>query len=290
MTVARQYRAGAQTILCTGREAQLQLGGVLCWRGRPLASKAGFARAIRPAESVQRRRWKSGDASLQSSRIVSPAHRELVNSQRSSLVSLQGQLREMDGAADDLELLSSTIAHLDELFLLCIVGEFNAGKSSLINALLGGRHLEDGVTPTTDRVYLIKQSTSSCAGSSGGTTTTSRSRSRSELSGAISATGHPPPTTIELPVPWLEDVTLVDTPGTNAIVQGHAEITEAIVPRCDLLLFVTSVDRPISVLFQSLVVPDVWLGCMVRVTLLLATAVECLESTTASLDLRRFSL
>jgi predicted GTPase len=166
----------------------------------------------------------------------------------------------MDGAADDLELLSSTIAHLDELFLLCIVGEFNAGKSSLINALLGGRHLEDGVTPTTDRVYLIKQS-------SGGNTTTRRSRS--ELSGPISATAPPPTTTIELPVPWLEDVTLVDTPGTNAVVQGHTEITEAIVPRCDLLLFVTSVDRPISVNVSS--------TCSARrATLLFATACYCL--------------
>lgn len=74
------------------------------------------------------------------------------------------------------------------------------------------------------------------AGSSGG----------SALSAAVSGTGHPPPTTLELPVAWLEDVTLVDTPGTNAIVEGHNEITEAIIPRCDLLLFVTSVDRPIS--------------------------------------------
>eukprot|EP01043_Picozoa_sp_COSAG02_P041646 COSAG02_NODE_3469_length_6691_cov_9.305218_5_plen_270_part_00 len=238
----------------------------LLWRsGRPLARTPVFARVSRPAvqnAQLAGRCWKSGDASLQSSRIVSAAHRELVNSQRSSLVSLQGQLGEMDGAADDLELLSSTIAHLDELFLLCIVGEFNAGKSSLINALLGGRHLEDGVTPTTDRVYLIKQSSNDCVGLSGGDTATRRGRS--ELSGSISTTAPPPPTTIELPVPWLEDVTLVDTPGTNAVVQGHTEITEAIVPRCDLLLFVTSVDRPISV--------NVSAACSTRrATLLLST-------------------
>lgn len=193
-------------------------------------------------------RWSTSETSLQSTRIISAAHKQLVSSQRSSLVSLQRQLDEIDATPDDLELLSSTIAHLDELFLLCIVGEFNAGKSSLINALLGGRHLEDGVTPTTDRVYLIKQSPASC-----GADTSATRRSRSEISGAVAATGHPPPTTIELPVPWLEDVTLVDTPGTNAIVQGHTEITEAIVPRCDLLLFVTSVDRPISVRLQLLV-------------------------------------
>ena len=200
------------------------------------------ARSLRPARAQLRRCWKSDSASLQSGRIISATHKLLINSQRESLVSLHGQLRELDAASDDLDLLTSTVAHLDELFLLCIVGEFNAGKSSLINALLGGRHLEDGVTPTTDRVYLIKHA--AATGSDAGTKR--RAHLQSEISGAVAAVGRPPPTTIELPVPWLEDVTLVDTPGTNAIIQGHAEITEAIVPRCDLLLFVTSVDRPIS--------------------------------------------
>jgi small GTP-binding protein len=181
----------------------------------------------------QHRRWLSADATLQTRSVITAEHKQLVHAQRDSLVSLQLQLRELGAEPEDLELLTSTTAHLDELFLLCVVGEFNAGKSSLINALLGARHLEDGVTPTTDRVYLLKQAGG--AGASG-----------SALSAAVSSTGHPPPTTLELPVPWLEDVTLVDTPGTNAIVEGHAEITEAIIPRCDLLLFVTSVDRPIS--------------------------------------------
>ena len=217
--------AGAAAARCPAAAAS---AGAL-WRRRA----ARLQRVAAPRQSY------SGDASLQTSPIITAAHKQLVNSQRNSLVSLQSQLRAMDAEPEDLALLASTIAHLDELFLLCIVGEFNAGKSSLINALLGGRHLEDGVTPTTDRVYLIKQ-----AVDGGGAATASSSQSA--LSGAISATGHPPPATIALPVPWLEDVTLVDTPGTNAIVQGHAEITEAIVPRCDLLLFVTSVDRPIS--------------------------------------------
>jgi hypothetical protein len=43
---------------------------------------------------------------------------------------------------------------LSGLFLLVIAGEFNSGKSSFINALIGERVLPEGVTPTTDRINI----------------------------------------------------------------------------------------------------------------------------------------
>ncbi len=58
--------------------------------------------------------------------------------------------------ADDLGKLRSAIDQLDELFLIVAAGEFNAGKSALINALLGERVLEEGVTPTTAQVTLLR--------------------------------------------------------------------------------------------------------------------------------------
>jgi len=48
------------------------------------------------------------------------------------------------------------------------------------------------------------------------------------------------------PNEWLHDINIVDTPGTNAIIRRHQEITEEFVPRADLVLFVTSADRPFS--------------------------------------------
>ena len=48
------------------------------------------------------------------------------------------------------------------------------------------------------------------------------------------------------PVEWLRDINIVDTPGTNAVIQRHQEITEEFVPRADLILFITSADRPFS--------------------------------------------
>lgn len=48
------------------------------------------------------------------------------------------------------------------------------------------------------------------------------------------------------PSELLRGLHIVDTPGTNAVVQGHQQITESIVPRADLIVFVTSADRPFS--------------------------------------------
>ena len=39
-------------------------------------------------------------------------------------------------------------------FLIVAAGEFNAGKSALINALLGERVLEEGVTPTLSLIHI----------------------------------------------------------------------------------------------------------------------------------------
>ena len=48
------------------------------------------------------------------------------------------------------------------------------------------------------------------------------------------------------PVELLRDVHIVDTPGTNAIIREHERLTTEFVPRSDLVLFVTSADRPFT--------------------------------------------
>ncbi|MDE0461156.1 MAG: dynamin family protein, partial [Caldilineaceae bacterium] len=114
-------------------------------------------------------------------------------------------------------------AQLEELFLMVVVGEFNAGKSAVINALLGQEYLAEGVVPTTSELVLI------------------RHIDAPEQPGADQGMA-----VRRLPVPWLQEVNLVDTPGTNAVIRQHQELTEHFVPRSDLVLFVTSADRPFS--------------------------------------------
>lgn len=55
----------------------------------------------------------------------------------------------------------------------------------------------------------------------------------------------------------LRDVNVVDTPGTNVILDRQQRLTEEYVPRADLVLFVLSADRPftdseVCLLFESM--------------------------------------
>lgn len=107
--------------------------------------------------------------------------------------------------------------------MLVVSGEFNSGKSSILNALLGAELLKEGVTPTTDRINLI----------------TYGEQAKLEPQG-------PDLTLIYLPHALLKDLRMVDTPGTNAILEHHQVLTERFLPRADLILFVTSADRPFT--------------------------------------------
>jgi small GTP-binding protein len=123
----------------------------------------------------------------------------------------------------DLQRFKEATEQLAGLFLLVIAGEFNSGKSSFINALLGERVLPEGVTPTTDRINLLRH----------GPEVTER-----PLEAYLLERTHP----AEL----LRELNVVDTPGTNAVIRRHEELTRDFIPRADLVLFVTSADRPFS--------------------------------------------
>ena len=119
--------------------------------------------------------------------------------------------------------LNEAILQLDELFLIVVVGEFNSGKSALINALLGEYVLEEGVTPTTARVTLVRWGE-----------TLSEQIVNEDF--AI----------VTYPLELLKELNLIDSPGTNAIIRRHELLTTEYVPRSDLVLFTTSADRPLT--------------------------------------------
>ncbi|WP_110518573.1 dynamin family protein [Herpetosiphon llansteffanensis] len=128
-----------------------------------------------------------------------------------------------DVTAADAARLREATEQLAELFLIVVAGEFNAGKSSFINALLGDRVLPEGVTPTTDRINILRFG---------------EQPDSQLLEDFLLLRTHP--------APLLGDLNIVDTPGTNAIIRRHEELTKRFVPRSDLVLFITSADRPFT--------------------------------------------
>ena len=57
---------------------------------------------------------------------------------------------------EEISLLREALKQLDQPFLVVIVGEFNSGKSTVINALLGTKFLADGFLPTTNEISVLK--------------------------------------------------------------------------------------------------------------------------------------
>ena len=88
--------------------------------------------------------------------LLKPEERRVVQAQRDLLRDARALLGDLEMLPEDQGALAGIEGTLDELFLLVIVGEYNAGKSTLINALLGERILEVGDLPTTREVHLLK--------------------------------------------------------------------------------------------------------------------------------------
>ena len=76
--------------------------------------------------------------------------------EKEALAEIRLALADIDVPREALATLQEAILQMDELFLVVVVGEFNAGKSALVNALLGEKVLTEGATPTTSRVTLVK--------------------------------------------------------------------------------------------------------------------------------------
>ncbi len=127
----------------------------------------------------------------------------------------------------DSEELTQTVSDLrsriHEPFMFVIVGEVKAGKSSFINALLdtGKEVTKVAPQPMTDTIQQILYGEE-----------------------AEQVQINPYLKKILLPVEILKEIAIVDTPGTNTIVEHHQEITESFIPASDLIVFVFEAKNP----------------------------------------------
>jgi small GTP-binding protein len=156
-------------------------------------------------------------------KILTPDQEAILQRERNFLNDFRVKLVNFNASKEDLDTLGQSIRQLDDLFLLVIVGEFNSGKSAFINALLGEKLLKEGVTPTTSQINILRFGEKS-------------DQNLVEENHQV----------VFLPIDLLSEVSIVDTPGTNAVIREHEEITTHFVPRADLVLFITSADRPFT--------------------------------------------
>ncbi len=158
-----------------------------------------------------------------SSSVLRSREVAILTAERKLAAELGEALRAFESSAQDAERLREVTQSLSEPFLLVVAGEFNAGKSAFINALVGEQALAEGVTPTTAHVTLLRY--------------------------GETARSHLRPDGIEeiwRPSAFLRDTAIVDTPGTNAVLRHHEQLTTEFIPRSDFILFVTSADRPFT--------------------------------------------
>ena len=149
---------------------------------------------------------------------------------------LQAFRARMDDLIKDLHQLTIDIGHdelahtvsdlrtrINEPFMFVIVGEVKAGKSSFVNALLdaGVEVVEAAPQPMTDTIQEV---------------TYGEKDQVVEVNPFLKKIMHP--------VEILKEISIVDTPGTNTIIEKHQEITEGFIPSSDLIVFVFEAKNP----------------------------------------------
>lgn len=128
-----------------------------------------------------------------------------------------------DNATEDRQRLMDVSTDLRTLFfLVVIIGEFNAGKSSFVNALIGEPLLPMGITPTTEAIELIRYADLP-------------NRKPTLRDDALREWEHPNT--------GAPGVAIVDTPGTGSVFERHEKTAKAFLHRSDLVIFVISAKR-----------------------------------------------
>jgi len=149
-------------------------------------------------------------------------------------------------------------------FDLVVVGEFNHGKTTFVNALLA-HPWEDaqpgvlpvGVTPTTALIHRIEhadEATAELVSTDG----TARTIELDGLADFVVTSDHcaeddtvdsstPVRIDVGYPAELLRDrIVLVDTPGVNDLCLQRADITYEYIPRADAILFVLDAGQPLK--------------------------------------------
>ena len=133
-------------------------------------------------------------------------------------------LPKIDGLPEDRVVqMRDALFHADSPYLMVLMGPFNSGKSSIINALLGKSDLLPiGPVPTTDRITMLRYG----------------DEAQRVRTGEID--------TVFFPSSLLQKVSFVDTPGLESVFKTHEEQTRRFLHRSDAVLLIMLATQAMS--------------------------------------------
>ncbi|MGK5082973.1 dynamin family protein [Bdellovibrionota bacterium FG-1] len=142
------------------------------------------------------------------------------------------------------------LADFDAPLMIAVLGEFNAGKSTFVNALVGKEILPMDILPATATINIIRYGEPSARilWQDGSTEQIPPEQIYSYLSAKnnIGAKLLQKIRCVEIfqPLDSLKNFTVVDTPGLNAPIAEHRQTTERFLERADTIIWLSNATQP----------------------------------------------
>jgi small GTP-binding protein len=185
------------------------------------------------------------------SQRVAPAAEQPSGAPRSTFYALLSRAQSLVAARHDTSDLAPAIGQLtrelDAPLLVAVMGEFNTGKSTFVNALIGEQIAPMGITPTTATINLLKYGTER-----GARIIWQDDREEllawSEVPSFLRGLDNHQARAVRLvellyPAEELQRVNVVDTPGLNSIVDEHEQTAREFIQQADAVVWLFSADQ-----------------------------------------------
>ncbi|HEX9665787.1 MAG TPA: dynamin family protein [Thermodesulfobacteriota bacterium] len=153
--------------------------------------------------------------------VIGKKYSEIILEEKALLESLVPEIKSTSNEKLERK-LNSARDNLENLFSVVFIGEFSTGKSTIINALLGRNILPEGITPTTDKITIIKYGETFEESNDNGNHYIAINEER------------------------LKGFFIVDTPGTNVTIEQHEKITQDFIPNADIVFFTIGAERAVT--------------------------------------------
>lgn len=160
-------------------------------------------------------------------------------------------VHEMADGEDQCQVLLVKLA--EDRFNLAVLGQFKRGKSSLMNAIIGRDLLPTGVLPLTSVVTTLCYGPIERLLIARRDWTLTQELPLSDLADYVTERSNPGnekgvlTAQVEVPLPFLRrGLHFIDTPGVGSARAANTATTYAFLPEVDAVVFVTSVDAPLS--------------------------------------------